>query len=478
VASSRGGAWAEDGTIVFAPGNRGVGLVRVSSAGGTPEPLTTLADEETTQRWPQVLPGGRGVLYTSQGGLVGSGFEDAALVVQPLPSGPRTIVQRGGYYGRYVPSGHLLYIREGTLLAAPFDLDRLAVTGSSVPVVEGIDIAAATGFAQFATADNGTLVYAPGQRGGSAAPLSWMYRDGKTAPFRAMSASWADPKFAPDGRQLAVTIADGAQSDVWVYDWARDTMSRLTFDPAIDRSPVWTPDGRRIVYASRRAGGPLNLYWQRADGTGEVQRLTESPNEQRPSSWHPSGKWLAFTDSTLENQDDLMILPMEGDDASGWKPGKPTVFLSSRFRELAPKFSPDGGWIAYQSDDSDRFEVYVRPFPGPGSKWLISTGGGGQPTWSRTGHELFYSAPDQRILLAPYVVEGDWFRAEKPRLWSQMPFIDILTTGSGSDYDLHPDGDRFALAVASEAQSDSNRDKLVFIINFFEDLRRIAPLTK
>ena len=251
-------------------------------------------------------------------------------------------------------------------------------------------------------------------------------------------------------------------------------------NPTDDVKPVWTPDGRRIVFASRRADkSTVNLYWQRADGTGDVQRLTESKNQQDPASWHPGGKFLAFWELNPQTGTDLMILPMEGDEASGWKPGKPTVFLNSPFNEREPMFSPDGGWMAYRSDESGRDEIYVRPFLGPGGKWQISTGGGTNPTWSRTRHELFYGTTDQRIMVAPYTVEGDSFRAEKPRLWSEGRYLARpLRTTSLRSFDLHPDGERFALAQVTETQTAAKQDKLVFIFNFFDELRRLAPVTK
>jgi serine/threonine-protein kinase len=291
-----------------------------------------------------MLPGGKAVLYTGHSGTLA--FEDANLVVQPLPTGARKIVQRGGYYGRYLPSGHLVYIHDGTLFAAPFDLDRLELTGQPVPALESVAAIPRSGGAQFAVAGNGTLVYLPGQSASNAVPISWMDREGKTTPLRATPANWSNPHFAPDGRRLALDIFDRNQSDVWVYDWARDTLSRLTSDPADDAKPVWTPDGRRIVFGSTRADkSTFNLYWQRADGTGEVERLTDSKNSQQADSWHPSGKFLSFAETNPQTGQDLMILPMEGGEASGWKPGKPTVFLNSRFAEREAIFSPDGRWL-------------------------------------------------------------------------------------------------------------------------------------
>ncbi|MDO8679764.1 MAG: protein kinase [Acidobacteriota bacterium] len=468
----RGGAWGEDGTIVFLPNTRG-SLMRVSSAGGTPEPLTSLAEGEATQRWPQVLPGGKAVLFTSSGATVA--YDDANLVVQALPTGARTVVQRGGYHGRYLPSGHLVYLHAGTLVAAPFDLERLAVTGPPVPALEGVTSNADTGGAQFAVSASGTLVYLPGHSTGSGLPIHWMDHEGKTPPLRATPANWSNLLFAPDGRRLAIQILERSTNDIWVYEWARDTLTRLTFDPANDLKPVWTPDGRRLVFASARADQAMpNLYWQRADGTGDAQRLTESKNLQWPASWHPSGTVLAFEEQTPQTATDLMILPLEGDEASGWKPGKPTVFLNSPFTEREPMFSPDGRWLAYISNEFGRPEVYVRPFPGPGGKWQISTGGGSYPTWSQTKRELFYGTPNGQIMVAPYAVEGDSFRAEKPRLWSEGRHV---VRGLTRMFDLHPDGERVALAPAAQT-SGVKQDHVTFLFNFFDELRRIAPVTK
>ena len=472
--NGRGGSWGEDGSIIFTPANVGPGLVlwRVSSGGGKPEPLPKPGDGEVTQRWPQVLPGGKAVLYT--GNTMVGGYEDANLVVQPLPTGARKIVHRGGYYGRYLPSGHLVYIHNGTLFAAPFDLARLELTGPPVPAGEGVTSNASTGATQFAASATGTIVYLPGQASSLDAPIHWMDREGKTLPLRTTPANWSNPRFAPDGRRLAVDIADGTQLDGWIYEWARDTLSRFTFDPADDSKPVWTPDGRRIVFGSGRADkSAYNLYWQRADGTGDVQRLTESKNVQFAASWHPSGKFLAFSEASQQTATDLMILPMEGDDTSGWKPGKPTVFLSTPFSEQEPMFSPDGRWLAYFSNESGQIEVYVRPFPGPGGKWQISTGGGAYPVWSRTRNELVYAAPDFRIMVVPYTVEGDSFRADKPRLRSEARF---MARPRQRGFDLHPDGERVAVAAVPETQTAAKQDRLVFIFNFFDELRRIAPV--
>lgn len=263
-----------------------------------------------------------------------------------------------------------------------------------------------------------------------------------------------------------------------IYEWDRDTLSRLTFDQSDDQRPVWSPDGRHIAFASRRGEkSAFNLYSQRADGTGEVQRLTESKNSQFPTSWHPSGKFLAFLESVPGTAADLMILPMEGDEQTGWKPGTPSAFLKEPFGESTGMFSPDGRWLAYLSNEGGRLDVYVRPFPGPGGKFQISTAAADDPTWSRTTRELFFlSATDLRVMVVPYRADGDAFRADKPVVWSETRLA-ARPRPPSRDLDLHPDGKRFAVA-APDQQTTLKQDKMVFVFNFFDELRRIAPARK
>jgi serine/threonine protein kinase/Tol biopolymer transport system component len=471
--NGRGGTWTDDGSIIFSPNNTvNVTLMRVPAAGGTAEPLSTLDKGEVTQRWPQVFPGGKAVLYSS--GASQTAWETGNLVAQPLPSGARKILLRGGYYGRYVPSGHLVYIHEGTLFAVPFDVNRLEVTGPAVPVLEHISASPeVTGGAQFAFGSNGSLVYVPGQAVSDVAPVQWMDRSGKLTPLRAMPASWSNPVFSPDGSRLAFDLSDGRQSDVWVYDIARDTLSRLTFDQADDQRPAWTPDGRRIAFSSKRGGSSFNLYWQRADGTGEATRLTQSSATQYAGSFHPNGKVLAFLEVGGQTASDLMMLPIDGDETSGWKPGEPTAFLKTPLNESTPVFSPDGRWLAYLSNDNGVNNVYVRPFPGPGGKWQISAGASDDPMWSAARRELFFaSSPGLLLMSVGYSVDGDSFRADKPKPVSETRFAVRPRTPS-RDIALHPDGQRFAIAPVVETAT-ARLDKVVFVFNFLDELRRIA----
>ena len=474
--NGRGGDWGEDGTIIFTPNNTlAVTLLRVSAAGGTPELASTLGPDETTHRWPQIIGGGKAVLYSAARTQIA--WEEGWIVVQPLPAGTPKIVQRNGYFGRYLPSGHLAYVHDGTLFAEPFDLDRLEVTGKAVPILESVTSSpAVTGGAQVAFSRGGKMVYLPAVAQSLDAPLVWMTRDGKTTPLRATPANWGNPSFSPDGRTLAMYIIDRAQSHVWTYEVGRDTLSRLTFNEGRDVVPIWTGDGRRITFASDRADkNALNIYWQRADGTGEPQRLTDSKNNQTPTSWHPSGRFLAFFEQVPQMRVDLMILPMEGDETSGWKPGKPTVFLSTPFAEAYPVFSPDGRWLAYTSNDSGRNEVYVRPFPGPGGKWQVSADGGVLPRWSRARNELLFEAPGNRVMVTSYRVQGDAFVPDKPRVWSPRPFEG---RPEGWDFDLHPDGERAVVAPVPEAVTTVKQDKVVFVFDFLDDVRRATSASR
>jgi Tol biopolymer transport system component len=465
----RGGSWGDDDTIVFTKDVTSP-LSKVSSAGGTPQPLTMLDKQtgETTQRWPQVLPGSKAVLFTS---ATGGNFEDAEIVAYSMASRQRKTVQRGGFYARYLPTGQVVYMHEGTLFAVPFDLKRLEVTGQPAPILEGVVNDPTYAGAQFSVSETGNLVYVAGSGGGQKVSIYWMDREGKFTPLCETPGNYNNLALSPDGERLALDIVDGGRRDIWVYEWERDALTRLTFAGESNSYPIWTPDGQRIVYSSQEKGGPVNLWWIRADGAGDAQRLTESKSSQYARSMRADGKVLAFNQQNPTY--DIMTLPIEGNEKSGWKPGEPKPFLSSLFNEQSPAFSPDGRWLAYHSSESGSFEVYVRPFPGPGGKWLISTGGGVTPKWSHNGKELFYRTLDNsKIMVVTYTSSGDSFRADKPQLWSPGQFTN---RGPTYNFDLHPDGKRFAVLKVPGTALAPAVNKASFIFNFFDELRNKLP---
>ncbi|UCF36575.1 MAG: PD40 domain-containing protein, partial [Acidobacteriota bacterium] len=469
--ASRGLDWAEDGSIVFASNNSG-GLSRVSEMGGHPETLT-LTQGESTQRWPQVLPGGGAVLFTAPG--QGS-FDDGQILVQRIPNGERKLLLQGGYHARYLPTGHLVYMNQGTLFGVAFDLDALEAQGKPAPILENVVGDPDIGAAQFSFSEEGSLVYMSSEFTGKESLLEWLDREGNRVPVPLRPARYGDFRLAPDGRRLAVEIYDGQQWDIWLYDFERETSTRLTFDPADDRRPVWSPSGESVLFASNRHGGRSNLYWNRADGRGSVERLTDSPNDQWPWSWHPGGQFVAFSELTPETQWDLWILGLEVNDSSGWKAGEVTAFLRAPFIELGAQFSPDGAWIVYFSNESGTYEVFVLPFPGPGGKQQISSAGGVEPLWSPTGKELFYSPPAATMILGgfslsearrqlsivKYRVEGGSFLTDQSEKWEagvvyRMPFVASVA--------LHPDGHRL-LVRKSLGEEDLDLSRVVLFENF------------
>jgi serine/threonine-protein kinase len=473
VLNNRGGAWGADGLITFSPDREGAALWQVSSSGGEPYPVTSLSAGETTHRWPQILLGGKAVLFTANGRP--DGFEQADVVVQSLPNGPRKILVRGGaYYGRYLPSGHLVYVHNDVMFAAPFDLDRLELAGPPVPALEGVTLLTPVGAAEVAFSDAGTVAYLSlPTTNYMDAPIDWIDRSGTVKPLRSVPARWFYPRFTPDGRQIAFTLFDGTQYDIWTYDWSLDEMKRLTVDSAGDAFPLWTPNGFRLVFQSARgSSGPVrNLYWQRADGVGQTQRLTQATRVHIPESWHPRQPLLAFSEiDSGTGTSSVMMLRVDGDEVSGWHPGVPSEFLKDA---ESPVFSPDGRWLAYTSKSSSlaRTEVFVRPFPGSGGPWQVSTDGGASPVWSLKRPELFYSTPENQIMVASYSGGDGSFHADKPRVLPGSRFSPRVV---GRSFDVHPDGDRLALVKAA-AMDAAARPHITLIFNFLDELRKVAP---
>jgi serine/threonine-protein kinase len=460
-----GASWGEDGNIVAAMGPTS-GLWRIPSAGG-PRQLVTEPDvgnAEDSHRWPQVLPGGRAVLFTA--GSARNIEETGSVVVQSLKDKRRKVLWRGGYYGRYVPSGHLVYVQQGTLFAVRFDPETWELTGTPAPVVEEVASAPGAGSAQFDFSRAGTLIYASGGAALATSSLMWLDGAGKPEHLPAKPGGYVSPRLSPDGKRLALIRYEVGAQGLWVYEWRGNIMNRLTSGQ--DISPAWSPDSKHIALYSER-----KVQWIRADG-GKRKSLTDSKNTQRPYSFSPDGKRLAFDEFTEETRWDIWTLPLEDADTDDPKPGKPELFLRTRFTEAAPAFSPDGRWLAHTSNESGSFEVYVRPFPDGGAKWQVSSAGGRSPAWSRTRPELFYLDPDNRIMVATYAVKGDVFTPQTRRVWS----AERLAWAHESQllYDLAPDGNRvIALMPPPGAEADKPQTRLTFLLNFFDELRRRVP---
>jgi serine/threonine-protein kinase len=479
----RGGTWSENGIIAFSPSLR-TPLSKVSAAGGPSEPLTTLDQQagEVTQRWPQFLPGGDTVLFTSD--THGGNYEDADIVVYSLSSGQRKRLVQGGYYGRYLPSGHIVYMHEGTMFAVPFDRKRLQVNGSPTPILEGIAANPGDATMQVSFAANGTLMYVPGHSGFQLVSVYWLDREGKFTPVRETPGDYYMPALSPDGKLLALSINDGKKSDLWVYDLSRDTLTRLTFD-GNNVAPVWTPDGQRITYSHfAQPTGHGDIFWIRVDGTGTPFRLTSLNSRTFGSSWHPNGKVLAFDQAEAgalahplagPGTYNTFIITVGGSDKQGWTTSEAKPLLTGPSMQWESSFSPDGKWLAYDSNESGEYEVYVRPFPGQGGRWQISTAHGRYPKWSRTSKELFYRTLDSKIMVVPYTVSGESFNAGKPELWSPGQFTERL---GSVNFDIHPDGKRFVVLKAPTSKEGAAPGKFIFVFNFFEELRRKAPSIK
>jgi len=466
--NGRGGSWGDDGNIVAAL-DLSSGLSLVSSSGGIPQPLTRLNKEkrETTHRYPQVLPEAKAVLFVSSTG--NQNYDEASIEVQSLKTGTRKTLQRGAYFGHYLPSGHLIYMGQGVLFAAPFDLDRLELYGSPVPVLEDVPSGGDSGTTHFHFSNTGTVVYRSG-KGSEGRSIFWLESSGKTQPLRMNPALYFSPRFAPGGRRLALSVNEKGKTDVWVYDLDRDSMMRLTSASGDNFSPVWTPDGKRIAFSTGSG-----IFWMRADGAGEAQRLTESSNSQTPASFSPDGKRLAFTEQGSGTGSDIWTLPIEFGEGDSRKPGKPEPFLRTPNIQTEPAFSPDGRSLAYSSSESGIMEVYVRPFPGPGGKWQVSNGGGSNTVWSPKAHELFYRTGDNRIMVATYTAKGDSFIADKPRLWSEKGLLPYY--GPFPSFDIAPDGKRFAVIMQPDTSDDQKPPtQMIFLFNFFDELRRRVPV--
>jgi serine/threonine protein kinase/Tol biopolymer transport system component len=453
----RGVSWGSQGTIVFTSTMSGV-LLEISDAGGTPRPLNTLDAKkgEISQSWPEFLPGAKAVLFDTSSGP--GTIQEGQVSLYVPKTGERRDLLRGGMNPRYAPTGDLLYVQGGTLMATPFDVGRLAVTGGAVPIVEGVMQSGNTGAAQYSFSDNGALVYVSGEIEGARRRLVWVNRKGAEQPTAAPLRAYLFPQVSPDGKRVAVAIEE-LGSQVWIYDLGREALSRLTFERNWNGNPIWTPDSKRVTFGS---GTPQNLFWQAADGSGTSERLSTNEFPQLPSSWSPDGQTLAFFEVNPTTRVDLWIFRLSD--------RKAQPFLRTPSTESVPRFSPDGHWLAYMSDESGRREIYVRAYPGPGGKWQISTEGGTEPVWNPNGRELFYRSGDK--MMAVDIAMQPSLSVGKPNMLFEGPYLP--TTGTVPNYDVSPDGQRF-LMVKPPEQAGVAPTQINVVLNWFEELKQKVP---
>jgi eukaryotic-like serine/threonine-protein kinase len=464
IAGPSGATWAPDDTIIVATESTATGLQRVSASGGPIAVLTRPdpAKGEADHAWPEMLPGGRHVLFTVTA-LTG-GLGAAQVAVLDLQTGTYRVLLRGGSHAHYVPSGHLVYGEAGTLRAVAFDPAGMEVRGTPLTVVPDV-VTSTQGGVNAVVAADGTLAYlSVGGAGGEPRTLVWVDRQGREAPIEAPARPYFLPALSPDGTRVAVFANDG-ENDVWLWDLGRRTFTRLTVVPGRDVVPVWTPDSRRVIFSSERAGG-RNLFWQAADGTGEAERLTESPDSpQYPLAVSPDGRQLIFSDQTPKTSIDLMVMELDGT-------RRVTPLVQSQFTERNGTLSPDGRWLAYEANDSGTFEIYVRPYPEVnGGRWVVSAAGGTKPIWR--GQELFYVAPSGALMQVG-VGRGPSWSATTPSLVVREGYF-TNPVWWGRSYDVSLDGQRFLMIKEGRLAGAAPPPSLVVVQHWVEELKRLAP---
>jgi Tol biopolymer transport system component len=447
---SSGGTWSRDGMIVFSPTNTSA-LQKVSASGGVPTAATVLRAGEGSHWRPFFLPDGRHFLYRAI-----TGSAELPIFIGSLDSTEGNFLLNSGSNNVLYSQGHLLFLRDTTLMAQPFDSERLVLTGEAVPVAEQVQTQGTPPYGIFSASENGVLAY----QGGSSSPgnqLVWFDRTGKKIGVLGDAAFYSDLEIAPDGKRASVSAPDqaGKGRDIWLYDLVRGLRTRFTFDSIDELESIWSPDGSRVVFNSRR-NGHLDLYQKASNGAGSDEVLFKDGLEKYPSSWSPDSRFILYY--TLGGQSDLTVLPLSGD-------RKPVPFLKTRFNERGGQFSPDGRWVVYYSDESGKNEIYVAPFPGPGGKWQISTAGGVYPRWRRDGTEIFFLAPDNKLMAAAVNGRGPSFE-----VGAVEPLFEThALNGFRFPYGVSADGQRFLINTFSEQDASA---PITIILNWAAGLKK------
>lgn len=454
--SGRGGTWNRDGVILFSPGPGGV-IFRVPAAGGTPVPVTKLPGNGVGEgnRFPVFLPDGDHFVYNvgsdkpnAAGVYVGSLSGETAMRL--LPDVSNALYAQPAAQAAF---GHLLFRREGTLMAQPFDAKGFKTAGDALPIAGQVPITGNDGFGAFSVAGNGMLVFRSGG-GAISRELAWTDRTGKRLGVLGKPGDFVGLNISPDEKTLAVRIGLGSQSDIWLEDMGRGVLSRFTFRSGVGTNPVWSPDGSRVAFALQTLGTySSDIYQKSAGGNGQEELLLHSGINGYPEDWSPDGKWIAYRQTGQKTALDLWLLPMEGDH-------KPVPYLQTPFDEEFARFSPDGRWMAYQSNESGPFQIYVQTVPASGAKYQISSAGGTVPRWRRDGQELFYVSADQKLMAVPIKL-GATVEVGTPQ-----PLFPIPQTGGAFSYAPMRDGQRFLVNVPAGGEAAAVAQPITVVTNW------------
>ena len=452
-----GASWEGD-TIIAALGAPGK-LWRIPAVGGEPQVVIDISPESTGARWPQILPGGQFVMYTA---TTGAGADRATIEVQSIRGGNRKVLVSGGAFGRYLTSGHLAYVNQGTLYAMPFDLEQLAVHGAAVPVLDDVSYSPLFGYAQIDVSQTGALVYRRGAESGLSV-VDWIDRAGNRTPLLAKPGRYAWLRLSPDSHRLAITATESGAGNILLYDIQKGETTRITNRPGDYTGLTWMPNGGSLLF-----GGAGGMSWISTDRTADSTPLMDVRVNQIPWSIAPDGRRLAYYDRNPETGFDLWTVGVVTHTV-GLELETPQPFLHTRAFEVYPSFSPDGRWIAYASNESGAWEVYVRRFPDNGTKVRVSSSGGSVPRWSRNGRELLYRTEAQHVMVVTYVSRAETFVSSAPRRWSQQPLAD---TGVLPNFDMAPDGERvLALMPVARPEEQQSVNHVTFMLNVSEEIR-------
>lgn len=452
----RGATWSNSGVIVFAP-SFGSGLQQVSQAGGTPTELTTLdtARHENSHRWPCFLPDGHRFLYFGQG----TPDENNAIILGSLDSKKQTVLMRVSSNPGYAPPGYLLFVRERSLMAQPFNVDKGELNGDAFPIAEDIGFNQSTNLALFSASSNGVLAYVLGEGSSGNRQLVWFDRSGKRLDKVGTPGLLWDFSLSPDEKRVVFRRVDRQtrNEDLWMLDLLRGTESRFTFRPARDDDPVWSPDGSKVLFDSNPEG-VSNLHQKIASGAGSEELLLKSTRADYPLDWSSDGRYVLFGREDPKTKADLWILPMTGEK-------KPFPYVNTEATEFSGKFSPDGRWIAYSSDESGKLEVYIQAFPITSGKWQVSVGGGGAPFWSKDGKEIFYLAPDKKLMSVDVKTTGGSVEQGIPR---PLFTTDVDNFSLPNRVAVSRDGKRF---LANSGVESTSSKPVAVVLNWTADVK-------